>query len=474
MATEFVMPKLGLTMEEGTILQWLVEEGALIAPGTPVMLIETDKVESEVEANSAGRLHRTAEAGATFRCGEVIGWLLEEGEAPPASAVAVATAPVASAAAALAALPLPPPVQPTNGGRRFISPNARRLAAERNIDLALVRGTGPGGRVVSEDLDQVPPRVAAAPTAPSTPMASPTRIAANHDGSVPATVAARQLADLLGVDLARVAPDPVDRYVTRESVAQYVRERLRRPDVAPADERAAARATSLPAASQTPTSVKRLSGMRGTIAKRMHASLLDMAQLTLTMDAGVDSIVADRAARRASGVVPSYTDYVMAAVARALRTHPIVNSQVTDDGIALLPDIHVGLAVALDEGLMVPVVRHTDQLTLADLAETTGRLAAAARAGRLSLQELEGGTFSVSALGAFGVETFTPVVNPPNAAILGVGRVRDELVMTDNGVTVTKRMMLSLTWDHRVFDGAPAAQFCRTVVDLLAEPHRLD
>jgi pyruvate dehydrogenase E2 component (dihydrolipoamide acetyltransferase) len=123
---------------------------------------------------------------------------------------------------------------------------------------------------------------------------------------------------------------------------------------------------------------------------------------------------------------------------------------------------------------MVPVVRHTDQLTLADLAETTGRLAAAARAGRLSLQDLEGGTFSVSALGAFGVETFTPVINPPNTAILGVGRVRDELVMTDDGVAVTKRMMLSLTWDHRAFDGAPAALFCKTVVDLLAAPHQFD
>ena len=172
--------------------------------------------------------------------------------------------------------------------------------------------------------------------------------------------------------------------------------------------------------------------------------------------------------------MPSYTDYVMAAAARALRAHPIVNSQITEEGIAFLPDVHVGLAVALDDGLLVPVVRHTDQLRLADLAETTGKLAAAARAGRLTLQELEGGTFSVRALGSFGVETFTPVINPPNAAILGVGRVRDELVMTEAGVAVTKRMMLSLTWDHRVFDGAPAALFCKPVVDLLAEPGLLD
>ena len=468
MATEFVMPKLGLTMEEGTILQWLVEDGAIVTPGMPVMLIETDKVESEVEASASGRLHRTADVGSTFRCGEVIAWLLDDGEAPPTTRVAAAAAatPPAVASGHSAATVAPTGAPTAAGGRRFVSPNARRLAAERNIDLAMVRGTGPGGRVVSEDLATATSRPAVAATVP-TPS-----IAGSRDGSVPATVAARQLADLLGVDLALVQPDPVERYVTRESVAQYVRERLR-PSAPPAPAVVAGSA-SLPPPSQTPTSVKRLSGMRGTIAKRMHASLLDMAQLTLTMDATVDALVADRVARRASGVVPSYTDYVVAAVARALRAHPVVNSQVTDEGIALLPDIHVGLAVALDDGLMVPVVRHTDRLTLADLAGTTSRLAAAARTGGLSLHDLEGGTFSVSALGSFGVETFTPVINPPNAAILGVGRVRDELVMTDDGVAVSKRMMLSLTWDHRVFDGAPAAQFCRTVVDLLAEPLRLD
>jgi pyruvate dehydrogenase E2 component (dihydrolipoamide acetyltransferase) len=479
MATEFVMPKLGLTMEEGTILQWLVEDGATIAPGTPVMLIETDKVESEVEASSGGRLHRTAEAGATFRCGEVIGWLLAEGEAPPVAdtpvarpaATPAAVSPVAATPGARATDAVPA----STGGRRFVSPNARRLAAERDIDLTTVRGTGPGGRIVSEDLAHATTRVTSGPGPIRATAPIPTA-GANHDGSVPATVAARQLADLLGVDLALVEPDPIDRYVTRESVAQYVRERLRSSDARAGAVVAAAApsAAQLPPASQPPTSVKRLSGMRGTIAKRMHASLSEMAQLTLTMDADVDAIVADRAARRGSAVVPSYTDYVMAAVARALRAHPVVNSQITDEGIAFLPDVHVGLAVALDDGLLVPVVRHTDRLRLADLAESTGTLAAAARAGRLTLQELEGGTFSVSALGSFGVETFTPVINPPNAAILGVGRVRDELVMTEAGVAVTKRMMLSLTWDHRVFDGAPAALFCKTVVDLLAEPRLLD
>lgn len=213
--------------------------------------------------------------------------------------------------------------------------------------------------------------------------------------------------------------------------------------------------------------------MRGTIAKRMYGSLQDMAQLTLAMDADMDAVVADRAARKDAGNAPGFTDYVIAAAARALHDHPSVNAQVTPDGIALLPEIHVGMAVALDDGLIVPVVKHTDQLSLGRLGPETTRLAEAARAGTLAPDEVTGGTFSVTALGMFGVDAFTPVINPPNAAILGVGRLRDDVVVVDGQVRTTKRLTLSLTWDHRVVDGAPAAEFARTICDYLADPTRL-
>ena len=158
-----------------------------------------------------------------------------------------------------------------------------------------------------------------------------------------------------------------------------------------------------------------------------------------------------------------------------MRLHPIANSQVTAAGIELLTDINVGLAVSLDDGLMVPVVRNTDSLSLAALAVETKRLAGAARSGSLALADLEGGTFSVSALGMFGVDGFTPVINPPNVAILGVGRLRDDIVLNSSGaVSSVKRLTLSLTWDHRVLDGAPAAQFCQSIVQLLADPVALN
>jgi pyruvate dehydrogenase E2 component (dihydrolipoamide acetyltransferase) len=147
---------------------------------------------------------------------------------------------------------------------------------------------------------------------------------------------------------------------------------------------------------------------------------------------------------------------------------------VTEQGIALLPQIHVGIAVAVPSGLLVPVVRNADRRPLADLAAETARLADLGRAGRLKLPDLEGGTFSVSALGMYGVDGFTPVINPPNVAILGVGRLREELALRDGQVTPTRRLTLSLTWDHRVFDGVPAAQFAQAIVAFLADPAALD
>ena len=472
MATEFTMPKLGLTMEEGTIVEWLVPDGAAVEDGSAVLVVQTDKVETEVNVVGSGRLAQVGAVGATFACGEPIGWLLAEGEEAPSAAPARnsgADREPATLGSAVSADRSPPPVAATNGapgGRIIASPYARRLAAERGIDLAAVRGTGPGGRIVAEDLDGVAP-AAARPAAVSARAAAVSARPPAVAGGTPATFAARALADLLGIDVSTVPPDARDGRVSRDDVARHVRSLL-------AAASAPAAAAPPPAASQVPTEVVPIRGMRGTIAKRMHSSLREMAQLTLTVDADMDAVVADRDARKAAGSPPGYTDYVLAAAGRALREHPIVNAQVTPGGIALLPDVHVGLAVAVDGGLVVPVVLHADRRPLADIASDTTRLAAAARAGTLKLDELEGGTFSVSALGMFGVDAFTPVINPPNVAILGVGRIRDDLALVDGEVTVRRRMTLSLTWDHRVLDGAPAAAFAQSIVAKLQDPAALD
>ena len=478
MSTEFIMPKLGLTMEEGTILEWLVEDGTEITQGMAVLRIETDKVESDVESPGAGRFHRVGNQGDTYPCGALIGYLLADGEAPPVaqvSAPAAAATPAASAPVASSAPVTSTVAAPRREGRLFASPNARRVAKELGIDIETVVGSGPEGRITSEDVEEAhrnpsARRATGAPAIAVAPILS-------SNGNVLATAAARQLAELLGVDLSLVPYDATDGRVTKDGVAAFVRAQLASGLTAnkqsPSTEKTA---VVLAPASQTPTSIKKMSGMRGTIAKRMQSSLQDMAQLTLHMDADLDAIVEDRESRKSSShSLPGFTDYVIAAAARALKLHPIVNSQVTAEGIALLPEIHVSMAVALPEGLIVPVIKNTTSLDLASLASETKRLSGAAREGKLGLGELEGGTFSVSTLGMFGVDGFTPVINPPNTAILGVGRLRDDVVVSKKGkVSTVKRMTLSLTWDHRVFDGAPAAEFCKSIVDLLADPSALN
>ena len=484
MSTEFIMPKLGLTMEEGTILEWLVEDGAEITAGMPVLRIETDKVESDVESPGSGRFHRLGTQGEAYPCGALIGYLLADGEEIPVSKSPTSATPAVTASPTSSASPTSAPVSSVQRqGRQFASPNARRVAEELGIDINTVIGTGPDGRVVSEDVEEAHKnpqalRVVAVSAAAAVATVATVAPIFSSNGNVLATAAARQLADLLGIDLSQVPYDAQDGRITKDGVATYVRSRLSVPSPSTAPAPSAVQQSALAPASQTPTSIKKISGMRGTIAKRMHSSLQEMAQLTLHMDADFDAIVRDRDDRKGAGgtaSLPGFTDYIIAATARALKLHPIVNSQVTAEGIALLPEIHVSMAVALDEGLIVPVIKNTTSLDLSSLASETKRLSGAARDGKLTLSELEGGTFSVSTLGMFGVDGFTPVINPPNTAILGVGRLRDDVVVNAKGkVSTVKRMTLSLTWDHRVFDGAPAAEFCKSIVDLLADPSALN
>jgi pyruvate dehydrogenase E2 component (dihydrolipoamide acetyltransferase) len=475
MPVEFQMPKLGLTMEEGLILEWLVSDGAEVSEGTPVLIVQTDKVDTEVEAPAAGRIAFVGAVGESYPCGQQIGWLLSPGEKAPATTTSAPEAVVETTAKqtpapATSKEPAPPS---HHGGRAFISPNARRIARELGVDINSVRGTGPNGRVVSEDVElahQNPAvAVVVAPRATTTAM----RTSAPTGQPVLASFAASALAELIGIDLATV-PAAAGQRLERDDVVAFIRSLI-----APGTRETASTPSkpSLQPATQTPTSVTPLTGMRGVIASRMYESLRDMAQLTLTMDVEMDAVSADRATRKKQGTAPGYTDYVIAAAARALKEKPYVNSQLVDGGVALLPDVHVGMAVALENGLVVPVIRNANHLNITELAAETSRLATAARAGKLKLAELEGGTFSVTTLGMFGVDSFTPVINPPNTAILGVGRLHDDVAWVGDGTKAkpqrVQRLTLSLTWDHRAFDGAPAAEFCARVKELLESPKHI-
>jgi pyruvate dehydrogenase E2 component (dihydrolipoamide acetyltransferase) len=326
----------------------------------------------------------------------------------------------------------------------FSSPNARRVARERGIDVTLLTGTGPGGRIITAD-------VLDAATAPASPDASP--------GAVSPLV--RRDATAAGVDLAAVAGTGPGGKVLRADVAAASRPA---PASAPAN-----------APESTPPSIQQnvipLTGMRGVIATRMHASLQEMAQLTLGTEATMDAAMALRAQLKEQWQqAPTITDLVVRAAALALREHPRLNASVHDNAIHVQPEINVGLAVALEEGLMVPVLKRADQLPLSAMAAETRRLAQAARTGKLTLPELEGGTFTVSTLGSFGIDFFTPVISQGQVAILGVGRLRDSVRWEESTPVKTQVLTLSITFDHRAVDGAPAAEYLRSVVSRLATP----
>jgi pyruvate dehydrogenase E2 component (dihydrolipoamide acetyltransferase) len=445
-AIEVTLPKLGLTMEEGTLEEWLVNDGDVITVGTPLLRLATDKIDVDVEAEAEGIIARAVPNGTTLPPGAVLGWLLAPGEAAPAGAapVAAAAAPAEASAPAAPAAAAAPVTH--DGGRQFVSPNARRVADQLGVDVTQVAGTGPHGRVVSEDVE-------AAAAAGSAKITSPL---------------ARRDAAQAGIDINAVQTD--NGFVTRKDVRDAISGQvISTPTQAPAA------ATGAVASVQETASIIPMKGMRGTIAARMVQSLTEMAQLThgfeVTMDAVVDLRATLKEQYRDLGLqVPSLNDFIVRAASLALRKHPILNSTIVDKEIHLLSHIHMGMAVAVPGGLMVPVIRDADTLSIFELARVTRELAEDCRAGSISLDALEGGTFAVTSLGTYGVDMFTPVINPGNVGILGVGRLREGGKWEGERFVKTQVLTLSLTFDHRVVDGAPAAEFLQTINELLARP----
>ncbi|MDL5205745.1 2-oxo acid dehydrogenase subunit E2 [Streptomyces sp. ALI-76-A] len=481
MAVEVLLPKIGLTMQEGTIDEWLVPVGGFVAEGEALLRLATDKVDVDVEAEAQGLFHPVVEAGATVPAGALIGWLLEEGEQPPGqggtSTPAESASPGADAGSAAGGVPsevaaavngtgalngtVPgngSPALDGSGGRLLTSPNARRVAADSGVDLTALRGTGPGGRIVSEDVEEyllVP--------APQPPVSLPT------DAVTPVSPLVRRQAKERGIDLADVRGTGAGGRIRRADLDAAIPAAASAPPPATAREAYAA---------PRPGDVIPLTGMRGTIARRMHASLQEMAQLTHGYEVRMDAVVALRTQLKREWAdddlpVPSLNDFLMKAAALGLREHPLLNAGVFEDGVHLYEGVHLGFAVAVPGGLLVPVIEDAAELSLPGMALRSRELADNARSGRISPALLEGGTFTVTSLGGYGVDFFTPVINPGNVAILGVGRLRDGVEWVDDQPRRTQVLTLSLTFDHRAVDGAPAAEYLRTVGALLRKPLRL-
>ena len=452
MAITFGMPSLGHTMEKGKIIEWLKQEGDAVAKGEPLVVIETDKVITEVESPADGVVLKIAVAAEEERpIGSPLVLLgsadeqLSDDDIQQLLGDQPAAAPAAPPAPAPAPTPATPPRAAASGERVKISPIARKLCDELGIDPATVTGTGPGGRITREDVEKAA-QAASPPAAAERVKISPV---------------ARKLCEEMGVDPASVTGTGPGGRITRDDVLKAAEAAKAAPAAAPG-----AAGETIP-----------LRGMRGRVAERMFQSWNTIPRVTEVMLVDMNATVSFRQAMLAQweqqyGVRISLNDLITKAVATALRRHPRLNATLVNQEVQLHENVNVGVAVNLDEGLIVPVIADADRKDLGQIARESRELAEKARAVpmRLSPDEVSNGTFTITNLGTTGIELFTPIINPPQIAILGVGMVQRRPVVVGDALAIRPSVYLCLVFDHRAVDGVPAANFLQELQRLLEKP----
>ena len=436
MARDVVMPRLGWTMETGTVVEWLKQSGDPIEAGELLLSVESDKAITEVEALDSGIVYVPPDSpvGIEVPVGAIVGFILAPNEDPPTSGLGNTTAAAKLAPAQTASLPQQPPGTPPSANpAATASPRARRVASELGVDLAFVTGTGKDGRIRESDVRAV----VSEREIDKGPRVSPS---------------VRRLAEASGVDLSQVPSSGPAGRITRADLKALQNQQLP--------------GTGVP-----------MSAFRRAISERMSAGVHDAAPVTLTTEVDVRNLVGVRESikRDSDGIVPSYNDLLVKLTALALRTHPNLNASLHESEIVEHDNINIGLAVDTDRGLLAPVVTDADARSVIEIAATSHDLIERARSGAITRQELIGATFTLTNLGMYGIDAFTPIINLPECAVLGVGRIVHKPVVTDVGtetIGVRPMMALSLTFDHRVVDGAPAARFLQTVAAMIAQPTR--
>jgi pyruvate dehydrogenase E2 component (dihydrolipoamide acetyltransferase) len=459
MAFEVVMPRLGWNMETGSLFEWLKQDGDRVEAGEILFTVESDKAIQEVEALESGILRippDTPPPGKPVPVGTLLAYLVTPGEELPFVAQA-GTAPAQKQTAATPsptrAVPVTVPLM-SERKRPAVSPRAARVASELGVDWTPLKGSGRTDRIVERDVRQA---------AAVTPAAEETL-----PSGVRVSPVARRVAHELGVNLEQLA-------------AQMPGKRIERADVEAAARKvvsAAPSAPRMPAPAATGDVVLPITQMRRITAERMVASAHNAASVTLTTEADATELVRlrNQLTSDITQLVPSYSDLLTKLVAQALIEHPQVNARFTGESIVQSATVNIGIAVDTERGLLVPVVYDVQTKSLRQIAQESAAMIERARSGRLSPDDLHGGTFTITNLGMYEIDTFTPIINLPECAILGVGRIMPKQVVVDvevERVAVRHMMFLSLTFDHRLVDGAPAAHFLQTIKHLIECPWRV-
>lgn len=424
MATEVHLPQWGMNMEDGLLVKWLVQEGDTVQAGQPLVEIETAKINSELESPVTGIVaHIMVREGTTVDVGTLVAVVADPGEDVPRPSV-MRPSPEHVAVHR----PARPATAAAPRGNRQVTPVARRLASNANLDVEAVEGTGPNGRVTEDDVrraiaDRSKPRSA-----------------------VQVVPGARLLARQHGIDLSDIDGTGPNGRILAIDVEKIIAEG----------------SNALPAREVIP-----LRGLRKTIADRMLQSTEAMAQVTLTTEADVTEMVGLRESLvsdwRSEKVRPLDLDIIVKAVADALVEYPRLNATLVKDEIRILQDVNVGVAMSVPDGLVVPVIREADTKSLLDIAGEIRDLASRSRRRGLAVDDMIGAGFTITSLAGYEVDAFTPIIDPPQVAILGIGRINEKPAVHQGQIAIRSMMFLSLAFDHRALDGVPAGEFLGAV-----------
>lgn len=446
MATNVTMPKLGLTMETGKIIEWKKQEGDQVQEKEILLVVETEKITYDVEAPATGILHIISPVESEVPVAELIGIIAADKAEFDTVAAAGAPAPAAAAAPAAQEATAPAPAVPARapGERIKASPLAKKLAQEKDLDISLITGTGPEGRITKKDVlafELSAPRVKISPVA-------------------------KKMADEMGLDASTIKGSGPGGRITKEDVDRHA---------AAAKAPAAAAPAAAAAAPAEGDRLVKFTGMRKIIGQKMLQSKTQAAQAYMANNCDASAIQDFRKqllaySEKKHGVRVTITDIMMKITAAAIQAHPVINTRFTEEGDLWLKDIHMGMAMALKDGLIVPVIWNINKKSIIEIAKDRVDLIDRGRSGKLTPDDMKGSTFTLSAMGMFGLEEFYAIINQPENAILAVGAIIDKPWVVDGQIVVRPIMNVGLTYDHRTIDGAAAGQFMQTLKTFIENP----